>query len=372
MPIETKAAVVEGPGSAFAVQEVVLDDPRSDEVLVRVVAAGLCHTDLGVQAGGIPFKLPGILGHEGAGIVERVGSAVTRVVPGDKVLLSFTSCGRCESCRGGHPAYCAGWLPSNLISGVRADGTSTVTRDGGAIGGHFFGQSSFAQLALADERSVVKVDADADLEVLAPLGCGVQTGFGSVWNILRPEPGASIAIFGAGAVGLAAVMAARLLPLSSIVAIDRVPERLELARELGATHTIDATGLRPEDVIRSLLEATGGPGVDNAVETTAVPAVLRTAVDALAPRGACAVVGAPPAGTEVALDVQGLLTGKRVIGVTLGDADPETLIPHMVALHRAGRLPLERLVRHYALDEIGRAAADMHEGRTIKPVIRLG
>ncbi|HTJ69490.1 MAG TPA: NAD(P)-dependent alcohol dehydrogenase [Actinospica sp.] len=371
MPIPTRAAVLEGAGAAFAVQDVVLDEPRADEVLVRVVAAGLCHTDLGVQAGGIPFKLPGILGHEGAGIVERVGSAVTRVAPGDKVLLSFTSCGRCASCRAGHPAYCVTWLPSNLISGVRGDGTATVTRDGGAIGGHFFGQSSFAQHALADERSVIKVDPDADLDVLAPLGCGVQTGFGSVWNILRPEAGASIAIFGSGAVGLAALMAARLLPLSTVIAVDLVPERLELARELGATHTIDATGLRPEDVLQSLFEATGGLGVDNAVETTAHPGVLRTAVDALAPRGACAVVGAPPAGTEVALDVQGLLTGKRVIGVTLGDADPETLIPHMVALHRAGRLPLERLVQHYTLDEIGQAAADMHEGRTIKPVIRL-
>lgn len=372
MPILTRAAVVEGPGAAFAVQDVVLEEPRADEVLVRVVAAGLCHTDLGVQAGGIPFKLPGILGHEGAGIVERVGSAVTRVEPGDKVLLSFTSCGRCAACRGGHPAYCVTWLPSNLISGVRDDGTATVTRDGSAIGGHFFGQSSFAQYSLADERSVVKVDPDADLTSLAPLGCGMQTGFGSVWNILRPEAGASIAIFGSGAVGLAALMAARLLPLSAIIAIDRVPARLELAKDLGATHTIDATGLRPEDVIQSLFEATDGRGVDNAVETTAVPSVLRTAVDALAPRGACAVVGAPPAGTEVALDVQGLLTGKRVIGVTLGDADPETLIPHMVALHRAGKLPLERLIRHYKLDEIGQAAADMHEGRTIKPVIRLG
>ena len=372
MPILTRAAVVEGPGAAFAVQDVVLDEPRADEVLVRVVAAGLCHTDLGVQAGGIPFKLPGILGHEGAGIVERVGSAVTRVAPGDKVLLSFTSCGRCAACRGGHPAYCVTWLPSNLISGVRDDGTPTVTRDGSAIGGHFFGQSSFAQYSLADERSVVKVDPDADLTSLAPLGCGVQTGFGSVWNILRPEAGASIAIFGAGAVGLAALMAARLLPLSAIIAIDRVPARLELAKDLGATHVIDANGLRPEDVIQLLFEATDGRGVDNAVETTAVPSVLRTAVDALAPRGACAVVGAPPAGTEVALDVQGLLTGKRVIGVTLGDADPETLIPHMVALHRAGKLPLERLIRHYRLDEIGQAATDMHEGRTIKPVIRLG
>jgi aryl-alcohol dehydrogenase len=366
--VTTRAAVVEHVGAPFAVQEVELDEPRADEVLVRVVAAGLCHTDLGVRAGGIPFKLPGILGHEGAGIVERTGAAVTKVAPGDKVLLSFTSCGRCGSCRDGHPAYCDSWLPSNLIAGVRGDGTATVTRSGAAVGGHFFGQSCFAQYALADERSVVRVDPEADLELLAPLGCGVQTGFGSVWNILRPHSGSTLAVFGTGAVGLAALMAANLLPLDAIVAIDRVPQRLDLAAQLGATHTVNAA---TEDVPARIRELTGGRGADYAVETTAVPAVLRMAVDALAARGAVAVVGAPPLGTEVALDVQGLLPGKRVIGVTLGDAEPETLIPQMVALSRRGRLPLERLVKYYTLEELDQAARDMHEGRTIKPVIRL-
>jgi aryl-alcohol dehydrogenase len=366
--VSARAAVVEHPGAPFTVQDVTLDEPRPDEVLVRLVAAGLCHTDLGVQAGGIPFKLPGVLGHEGAGIVERVGAAVTSVAPGDKVLLSFTSCGRCAACRGGHPAYCDTWLPSNLITGTRDDGSPTITRDGAAIGGHFFGQSSFATHALADERSIVKVSPDTDLELLAPLGCGVQTGFGSVWHILRPEPGSTLAVFGTGAVGLAALLAARLLPLSAIIAIDRVPERLALAADLGATHTINAD---TDDVATTLLSITSGRGVDNSVETTARPAVLRTAVDTLAARGTVAVIGAPPAGTEVALDVQGLLTGKRVIGVTLGDAEPQTLIPQLVALHRAGRLPLDRLVKHYTLDELDAAAQDMHEGRTIKPVIRF-
>jgi aryl-alcohol dehydrogenase len=366
--VTTRAAVVEHVGAPFAVQEVELDEPRPNEVLVRMVAAGLCHTDLGVQAGGIPFKLPGILGHEGAGVVERVGSAVTKVAPGDKVLLSFTSCGRCLACRDGHPAYCDTWLPSNLIAGVRDDGTATVTRDGAAVGGHFFGQSSFAQHALADERSVVRVDAEADLELLAPLGCGVQTGFGSVWNILRPQSGATLAVFGTGAVGLAALMAANLLPLAGIIAVDRVQERLDLAAELGASATVHAAH---EDVAARIRELTGGRGVDCAVETTAVPAVLRTAVDALAVRGTVAVVGAPPLGTEVNLDVQGLLPGKRVVGVTLGDGEPETLLPQLVDLARRGRLPLHRLVRHYGLDELDQAAHDMHEGRTIKPVIRL-
>jgi aryl-alcohol dehydrogenase len=364
--INTKAAVVERPGASFAVQDVALDEPRADEVLVRMVAAGLCHTDLGVQAGGIPFRLPGILGHEGAGVVEAVGSVVTKVKPGDKVLLSFTSCGGCGACRGGHPAYCDVWVPRNLIAGVRDDGSATVYRDGEAIGGRFFGQSSFAQRAIADERSVVKVDDDAPLDVLAPLGCGVQTGFGTVWNILSPSPGSTLAVFGAGAVGLAAVLAAALLPLKAVVAIDIVPARLDLARELGATHTVNG---QAQDAAAVIAEITGGRGADYSIDTTAVPAVVRTAVDALAIRGTCAVIGAPPQGTEVAFEVQSLLPGKRVTGVTLGDAEPETLIPQLVSLHRDGRLPLEKLITYYRFGELDAAARDMHQGVTIKPVI---
>ena len=366
--VTTQAAIVEAPGAPFTIEEVTLDEPRAGEVLVRMVAAGLCHTDLGVRAGGIPFKLPGILGHEGAGIVERVGAGVTRVVPGDKVLLSFTSCGHCANCRSGHPAYCATWLPSNLINGTRDDGSSPVRREAGDLGGHFFGQSSFAGLAIADERSVVKVPVDADLELLAPLGCGVQTGFGTVWRVLAPAPGASLAVFGTGAVGLAAVIAAAQLPLGAVIAVDRVPERLALAAELGATHTIDTA---TTELAGALAAATGGRGLDNAVDTTGSPGVLRTAVDALAARGTCAVVGAPPAGTELSLDIQGLLPGKRVIGVTLGDGEPETLVPQLVSLFQQGRLPLAKLVKHYRLTELNQAAEDMHSGKTIKPVVRF-
>jgi aryl-alcohol dehydrogenase len=364
--LTTLAAVVDSPGAPFVVSEVVLDDLHPGEVLVQMVATGLCHTDLGVQAGGIPFPLPGILGHEGAGIIRAVGPGVSGVQPGDHVLLSFTSCGACAACRAGHPAYCRTWLPQNLLTGRRADGSATVTRAGAEIGGRFFGQSSFAAHAVVDERSVVVVDQDAPLDVLAPLGCSVQTGFGTVWNVLRPGPGSSLAVLGAGAVGLSAVMAASLLPLGAVIAVDRVRERLELARDLGATHTIDATS---EDVGARLAEITGG--LDACLDTTGLPSVLRTGVDALAPRGACAVVGAPPAGTEVSFDVQSLLPGKRILGVTLGDGEPRTLIPQLVALHRQGRLPLEKLVRSYSLDELDAAAADMHHGRTVKPVVQF-
>ncbi|MER5209858.1 NAD(P)-dependent alcohol dehydrogenase [Streptomyces sp. NPDC002838] len=366
MSLTTRAAVVESGGAPFTLSDVVLDEPGPHEAIVRMVATGLCHTDLGVAGGGLPFPLPGVLGHEGAGVVEAVGSAVTGVAPGDHVVLSFTSCGDCRNCRGGHPAYCATWLPLNLIGGRRADGTSTISRDGEPLGGHFFGQSSFAERALADERSLVKVDADVPLASIAPLGCGVQTGVGAVWNVLKPVTGSTVVVLGAGAVGLSAVMAAALTPATTIVAVDRVGERLSLARELGATHTVNAG---ESDLGEALAEITGGQGADGIVETTGSVAVLRQGVDALAARGTLVVVGAPPFGTEVALDVNGLLGGKQVVGLTLGDAETQTFIPALVKLVKEGRLPLHRLISTYPFADIDQAVRDMGAGKAIKPVL---
>ncbi|WP_234325691.1 NAD(P)-dependent alcohol dehydrogenase [Streptomyces sp. NRRL S-146] len=302
------------------------------------------------------------------GTDPAVGPAVTGVAPGDHVLLSFTSCGDCRNCRGGHPAYCATWLPLNLLGGGRADGSHTISRDGEALGGHFFGQSSFAELALADERSLVKVDPDVPLESIAPLGCGVQTGVGAVWNVLKPDTGSTVVVLGAGAVGLSAVMAAALTPATRIVAVDRVAERLSLATELGATHTVD-TSL--EDLAEALTGITGGQGADGVVETTGHVGVLRQGVDALAARSTLVVVGAPPFGTEVALDVNGLLGGKRIVGLTLGDSETRTMIPALVHLVKDGRLPLHRLIGTYPFEDIDRAVQDMRSGKTIKPVLRF-
>jgi aryl-alcohol dehydrogenase len=281
-------------------------------------------------------------------------------------VLSFTSCGECRNCNGGHPAYCATWLPLNLIGGRRADGSSTISRDGRPLGGHFFGQSSFAERALVDERSLVKVDADVPLESVAPLGCGVQTGVGAVWNVLKPVTGSAIVVLGAGAVGLSAVMAAALTPATRIVAVDRVGERLSLAKELGATHTVN-TG--EGDLGEALAEITGGQGADGIVETTGNVAVLRQGVDALAARGTLVLVGAPPFGTEVALDVNGLLGGKRVVGLTLGDAETQSFIPSLVRLVKEGRLPLHRLISTYPFADIDQAVRDMGAGKAIKPVL---
>jgi aryl-alcohol dehydrogenase len=366
MSITTRAAVVESGGAPFTLSDVELDEPGPHEAVVRMVATGLCHTDLGVASGGLPFPLPGVLGHEGAGVVEAVGSAVTGVAPGDHVVLSFTSCGDCRNCRGGHPAYCATWLPLNLIGGRRADGTSTISRDGEDLGGHFFGQSSFAERALVDERSLVKVDPDVPLESIAPLGCGVQTGVGAVWNVLKPVTGSTVVVLGAGAVGLSAVMAAALTPATNIVAVDRVGERLSLAKELGATHTVNAA---EADLAEALAGITGGQGADGVVETTGNVGVLRQGVDALAARGTLVVVGAPPFGTEVALDVNGLLGGKQIVGLTLGDAETQNFIPALVRLVKEGRLPLHRLISTYPFTDIDQAVRDMGAGKAIKPVL---
>ncbi|WP_329334617.1 NAD(P)-dependent alcohol dehydrogenase [Streptomyces sp. NBC_01352] len=366
MSITTRAAVVESGGAPFTLSDVQLDEPGPHEAVVRMVAAGLCHTDLGVASGGLPFPLPGVLGHEGAGVVEAVGSDVTGVAPGDHVVLSFTSCGDCRNCRDGHPAYCATWLPMNLIGGRRADGSSTISRAGEPLGGHFFGQSSFAERALVDERSLVKVDADVPLESIAPLGCGVQTGVGAVWNVLKPTLGSTVVVLGAGAVGLSAVMAAALTPAATIVAVDRVAERLSLAKELGATHTVNAG---ETDLAEALAGITGGQGADGVVETTGNVGVLRQGVDALAARGTLVIVGAPPFGSEVALDVNGMLGGKHVVGLTLGDAETQTFIPALVKLVKEGRLPLHRLISTYPFADIDQAVRDMGAGKAIKPVL---
>jgi aryl-alcohol dehydrogenase len=366
MKTKTIAAVVHEKDAPFALEEVELDEPRPNEVLVRMVATGLCHTDLSVRSRVIPFPLPGVVGHEGAGVVEAVGLAVERVKPGDHVLASFTSCGYCPNCQAGHPAYCFSFLPLNLLGGRRADGSHTIEQHGTPLNAHFFGQSSLARHALVDERSLVKVNSDAPLEMLAPLGCGIQTGAGAVLNVLRPEPGSSLAVFGIGGVGLAAIMGATLSAAGRIIAVDIVPSRLELARELGATDTIDA---RSTDTVQTLMDLTSGQGVNYTIEATGNTTVLGQAIQVLAPLGTCAVIGAPPAGSTVPFDVNFLLNGRRIIGITEGDSQPEHFIPALVRLYELGRLPIDRLIRHYPFEQIEQAAHDAHSGNTIKPVL---
>ncbi|WP_441249277.1 NAD(P)-dependent alcohol dehydrogenase [Kitasatospora sp. McL0602] len=368
--ITATAAVVRSAGAPFTLETVRLDAPRPDEVLVRVLAAGVCHTDLSVRAGLTPGPLPAVLGHEGAGVVEAVGSAVTRVRPGQRVVLTFDSCGGCPSCHAGLPVRCDHWPELNLFGGSRLDGSATLrAADGTPLHGHFFGQSSFATYALATERNAVPVPDDVSPELLAPLGCGVQTGAGAVLLVLRPEPGDTLAVFGAGAVGLAAVLAARLTPATAVVAVDVQPARLALALELGATAVVDA---RTEDPVAAIAALTGGRGAERTLETSGNLRALRQAVDSLAVGGTCGVVGAPPAGSEVALDVPALLgRAPRIVGVNQGSAVPARFLPALAALHRAGRLPVDRLVRVYPFAEIERAAEAARSGEVVKPVLLM-
>jgi len=362
------AALVREKEQPFSIEELELEEPRAGEILVRVAGVGVCHTDLIVRDQWYPVPLPAVLGHEGAGVVEVVGAGVTKVQAGDRVALSFAHCGWCSSCLIGKPSYCLTFFERNF-GGSRLDGSIALSRNGEAVHSHFFGQSSFATHALATERNVVKVPDDAPLELLGPLGCGVQTGAGAVLNVLRPDAGATVAVFGAGAVGLSAIMAAVISGCTTIVGVDIKPNRLELARELGATHVVNGA---ETDAVEEIKGVTGS-GVDYSLDSTGVPTVFRQAVDALAPLGMCGIVGAPPLGTEANLDWNDIMIpGKTVRGIVEGDAVPDIFIPRLIDLYAKGRFPFDRLVKFYDLDQINEAADDAEEGNTLKPVLRMG
>src|SRR5258705_2816026 len=243
------AAVVGSKGGPFQLEEVEIGEPRAGELLVKITAAGLCHTDLSVRSQATPLPLPGVLGHEGAGVVDQVGAQVSDFRAGDKVVLSFDSCGACPPCQAGQVVYCQQWIPLNLLGGSRLDGSATLTRASGDLHGHFFGQSSFATHALVSARSAVQVDDDLDLSQLAPLGCSVQTGAGAVLNVARPELGSTIVLFGAGGAGLLAVMAAMLTPVARVIAVDVHTARLPLASEIRADPTVHPAEPEPASAV---------------------------------------------------------------------------------------------------------------------------
>lgn len=361
--MRTLAAVTWDKGAPFSIEEVELDGPGPGEVLIRVVASGVCHTDaVGRDLGVTPY--PVVLGHEGSGIVEMTSANVTGLVPGDHVVMSFAHCGRCAHCLTGHPTVCDSFNGLNF-GGRMEDGRSRLRRGNGELS-TFFGQSSFATHAVVHARNVVKVDGDADLALLGPLGCGIQTGAGTVLNRLRPAFGTSIAIYGCGAVGLSAVMAARIAGCPQIFAIDVHDNRLQLARELGATHALNG---REVDVVAEIRSASGG-GTHYAVETTGVPPVVRQCLKALRPLGTAAIVGVTPA-MEIDVHNDLMAEGKSMIGVIEGDSVPRVFIPQLVAFHKAGKFPFDRLVRYYDFTDIARAFEDSARGVTVKPVLRM-
>jgi aryl-alcohol dehydrogenase len=332
------------------------------------VASGVCQTDVHARDDyfGIPF--PCVFGHEGAGVVERAGAEVADVAPGDRVVLFSPSCGGCAACARGLPGYCA---DSRRIkfSGLLRDGRVPLRGAAGPVQGAFFQQSSFATCALATEGNVVRVPEDIPLEIAAAFPCGINTGAGAVLNVLRPRPGGSIAVFGAGTVGLAGVMAARIAGCATIIAVDLHDNRLALALELGATYAVQA---RSDDVVGQVRRAAGGAGVEYALEAAGHPAALRHAVDSLAPLGVCCLVGSARKSVEAPLEMAQLQFGRTLRGCIQGDAPGKDFIPTLFEHHRAGRLPIERLIREYAFADINDAVADSLSGRTIKAVLRIG
>jgi len=360
-----QAAIAKRPGADFEIGPLELSAPRDDEILVRIKAVGLCHTDLGVRDNPVGLTLPAVLGHEGAGVVETVGASITKVAPGDRVLISFRSCGVCAKCQAGQPAYCRQLLPMNF-GGARLDGGSSFVEDG--VASNFFGQSSFATYALTYERNLVKLPPDVPFSVAAPLACGVQTGAGSILRALDCPPGSAVAIIGGGTVGLSAVMAAKARGCAPVILIEPVDSRRTLALELGATHAIDPFAGEIASAVRAIAPA----GVDFVLEASGVLAAAQAAFGYMATRGVLGLVGVPPGGSQLHVPLDFAITfGLSVRGVIEGDSDPEVFIPELLALHQAGRLPFDRLITTFPFDQINAAVAEHKAGRVVKVVLLM-
>ncbi len=360
-----KAAVVHRKSGPFIIEDIEIDEPREDELLVRVAGCGLCHTDLIARHEGLPIKFPGVFGHEGSGIVEKVGSRVKNVKPGDHVIMSHMSCGICNSCRKGSPTHCDHFFPFNM-SGVRPDGTATMRKGKETVYGSFFYQSSFASYSLASERNIIKVPNDIPVEILGPMGCGILTGAGGVITSLKAEPGSAIAVFGAGSVGMSAIMGAVVCGCTTIIAVDINDDRLEKAKELGATHAINSART---DAVTEIKKITGN-GADYTLECVGVPKILRQAVDSLTVGGKCGLIGVVGPDLEVNLEMKGILDGRTVFGIIMGNAISSILIPQLVALYKQGRFPFDKMITFYPLDQINQAAEDSEKGKTLKAVMR--
>ncbi|BAN02079.1 NAD(P)-dependent alcohol dehydrogenase [Ilumatobacter coccineus] len=355
------AAVLRSRTEPYVLEKVEMAEPRANEILVRIAAVGYCHTDV-LLRGPVATELPIIPGHEGAGVVEAVGDSVSSVAVGDHVVLTFASCGACDPCGDGFPSYCAEFRELN-VDGTSADGDPRVTgHDGHEIGSRWFGQSSFATHALVTEQNAVVIDRDLPLSLMAPLGCGVQSGAGAVLETFGLRPEQSLVVFGAGSVGLSALMAAKVAGASSIVAVDLHQHRLDLACELGATATFLAT---EEDLRQKIVDATTG-GAHFAFDTTGVPEMVKLAIACLRWRGMLGMVGNPVG--ELVLEPKSL-NGKFLTRVIEGGVRPHEFIPRLAALYRDGRFPVDRLVTTFPLSQINEAENASLEGRVIKPVL---
>ena len=367
--MQASAAVMPVRHGRWSIEAVEVAEPAANEVMVRVVASGICQTDVHARDGFFPIPCPAVYGHEGAGIVERVGAEVTTLKPGDHVIMANPSCGACPDCLSGFETYCtnAGKLKQ---SGYRSDGQSvSFNRGDERIYGSFFQQSSFASHTLAMARNTIRVPKDAPLDVLAAFPCGVNTGAGAVLNVLKPKSGDSYVAFGTGTVGFAGLLAAKLCGCDPIIAVDLFEDRLALARSLGATHTVNA---KHPQLVAEVRRLAGRRGAQFCLEAAGFPQALRAAVEVLAPRGTACLVGSAPSGVDVSIEMRTLQQGRIVRGCVQGESNVQQFLPHLIELYRDGQLPIDRLIRHYPHAEINDAVADMLAGKTIKAVLRIG
>ena len=363
--MKIKAAVVKKAGDPFTFEDdIELHKVGPTDLLVRLVASGICLSDEAIRSGEASVGWPAILGHEGSGIVEEVGSNVTDFAPGDHVILSYWTCGKCDKCLAGHAGQCRNYTKGDFM-GVRPDGDYNFSKDGHPIS-NMLNQSSFATATVVEQRNAIKVDKDLDLRKLGPLGCGYVTGSGTVLNALQPRPGQTIAVFGTGAVGLAAMMAAKISGCTKIIAIDRNDPRLALAKELGATDTINTNITDPVKAIKGL---TNGYGVDFSIDTTGAPAITKAAIDSLTTGGTCA--GVAVTSNTVNISEWGDLSAfdKRFIGVLMGDSVPQLDIPRLVEFYKLGWFPFDKTEKFYDFSQINEANEDSKSGKVIKPVL---
>ncbi len=365
--MQIKAAVVSERSGPFVIDTLELCAPRPDELVVRVVASGMCQTDLHGRDGYYATPYPAVYGHEGAGVVHAVGSAVCSFAPGDHIVMSYPWCGSCANCRQERRSYCRHAFDLKM-RGTRADGSTLLSRNGTAVYSAFFQQSSFGTFALTQERHAVKVRKDAPLELLGPLACSGQTGAGAVLNVITPNRGESLAVFGVGAVGLSALMAAKIAACEPIIAVDVHDHRLSLARVLGATHVINPTTCG--DVSDEILKLSGG-GVRYSIDTSAVPAVFRLAIEALMPGGTCVLLGSARKGSVVSFEMLFLQEGRNVRGVIQGDSFPREFIPRLVDLIMENKFPIGKMIKFYDFADINLAAMESAAGIAIKPVLRM-
>lgn len=364
--MKIKAAVVEEPGKDYEIQHVTLQEPTGKDILVKIVATGICGSDFNVRQGSA-VPTPNVLGHEGAGIVEAIGDQVTEVEVGDHVVLSYSYCQKCEACNNGHPSSCDSMKIFNY-SGRNTRGEWVIKHEDGRDVASFFNQGSFATHSLVDESNVIKVSKENDLRIMGPLTCGLTTGSGAIFNVLKPDAGSSVLVFGAGAVGYAAIMAAKIVGCYPIIAVDINDSRLDMATELGATHTINGN-THKDNVIDMIKEINGGRGVNYSIDTTGVPPVIKQAIEALQVGGS--MVPLAMTNKQIELNTFRELSNdnKKIVGVLMGDTIPKYHIPKLISYYEKGQFPFDKLVKFYEFEDINQAETDAMTGKVFKSVL---